>query len=121
MSGYAADHAGARADVRAAGAPVVWTLTTPGTLDPATGLLTGGGMTTVSGFALRTRGVPERYAALGLVESEAPSFLFAPDEYGAVVPLGARMTFGGIWYTARDVDLIAPDGTAILCRVVAAR
>lgn len=121
MTAYAADHAGALADVRAAGAAVSWVLTSPGTQDAATGLYTGGVVSTVTGAAIRTQGDPLRYRELGLIETEAPTFLFAPDTYGDLVPLGAQMTFGGQTFTARDVEPIAPDGTAILCRVVAQR
>jgi hypothetical protein len=121
MSGYATDHAGALADVRAAGAAVTVVATLPGTHVPSTGLFTSPTTTTVAGVAIRTRGIPERYAALGLVESEAPSLLFVPDTYGAIPPLGGVLTWGGVDYTVRDVEPLAPDGTAILSRLVVAR
>jgi hypothetical protein len=121
MSVYGADHAGALADVRAAGAAVTVAAVTPGTHDPATGLFTSPTTTTVTGVAIRTRGIPERYAALGLVESESPSLLFVPDTFGAIPPLNGTLTWGGVGYTVRDVEPLAPDGTAILSRLVVAR
>lgn len=118
---YAADHAAALADLRAAGARVVFAAPTGRTHDPATGMLTGGAPGLVPGAAIRVRGNPTRYEALRLVESEAPTLLVALDDYSATVPLGAQVAFGQVTYTVRDVEPVAPDGTPIVLRVVVAR
>jgi hypothetical protein len=121
MSVYTAEHAGAAADVRSAGAPVVWTMAAPSAYDAATGLVGAPTVTEIAGYALRTRGNPARYRELGLVETEAPTFLFVAATFGALPALGGTMRFGGHTYTARDIEPLAPDGVAILARVVAQR
>jgi hypothetical protein len=118
---YAVDHASALADVTAAGAAVTFTVTNPGTSNPLTGQFTGNSTSTVTGSALRVKGDPKRYEALNLVESEAPTLLFTPTTYGQLPSLEATVTFGGTVYRVRDVDPLAPDGTAILARIVVSR
>ena len=121
MSTYAPDHASALADVADAGAAVTFTSTNPGTLDEATGLYTSGTTTTTAGYAVRVRGTPKTYVALSLKESEAPTLLFTPTTYGSLPSLNATVAWGGVTYTVRDVEPVAPNGTAILARVVVAR
>ena len=116
---YATEHADALADVRAAGAPVVFTAVAR-TIDPLTGQVTEA-TSTVPGHALRVRGRPDVYLALSLVESQAPTLLFVPDSYGGTPPLGSSVTWAGAEFTVRDVSPLAPDGTAILHRVVVSR
>ncbi len=117
---YAPEHASALADVTAAGSAVTFTWRTPGVHDPATDTFTTAATVTVAGYALRVRGDPDRYRALSLVEAQAPTLLFTPTTYGALPALGASVTWGGTVYTVRDVAPLAPDGTAILARVVVA-
>lgn len=121
MTAYASDHAAALADVRTAGTPVTFTVTTQGAQDPATGFFPNPTVSTVAGFALRVKGDPQRYRDLGLTESEAPTLLTVPSTYGGTPALNASVTFGGQTYTVRDVEPLAPDGTAVLCRVVVVR
>lgn len=119
MSDYAATHARARRLVGRKGAPVVFTSTSGGTYDPLTPTTETGAMArTVSGSAARVAGDPLRYQALELIPSEAPTLEFVPDVYGAMPPLGASVVFGGLQYIVRDVEPIAPDGTAIAARIV---
>lgn len=103
MSVYTTDHAGALADVRAAGAAVTCT------------------GSNVSGYAVRTKGDPTRYERLKLVESEAPTLLFVPSTFGGTPALNDLVTFGGTQYAVTDIDTLAPDGTAILHKIVVAR
>jgi hypothetical protein len=118
---YAAEHADALAMVAEAGASVTFTLTIPGTYDAATDTWTGGSTSTVTGDAIRTRGNPERYKALELIESESPALLFTPDTYGDLPALNSTVSWNSTTYTVRDVDPIAPDGTAIAARVIVVR
>ena len=118
---YSEDHASALADVQDAGASVAFSLVSAGTHDPATDTWSGGSTTTVTGSAVRTAGNPERYKALELVESEAPTLFFTPDTYGSLPDQGSTVSWGGVTYTVRDVDPVAPDGTAIGAYVVIAR
>lgn len=118
---YAADHAGAVADVQAAGARVTFTLSSPGTYTDATDAWTSATTTTVAGYAIRVGGNPVRYAELNLRQSEAPTLLFTPSTYGSLPALGSSVTWNSLVYTVRDVQPLAPDGTAILARVVVAR
>lgn len=120
MTKYAADHAGALADLTEAGAAVTFTRTTPGTYDAATDTHTAPVTSSVTGSAIKVSGRPKKYEALGLKESEAPTLLFAPTTYGSLPALGASVTFGGTTYTVRDVDSVAIDGTAIIAYVVVA-
>lgn len=118
---YASDHAGALADVKAAGATVTFTLSSPGTYDAATDTYTSAVTTYVSGAAIRVAGNPLAYQALELIQSEAPTLLFTPTTYGSLPALQSAVTWGGATYTVRSVDPLAPDGTAILARIVVAK
>ena len=118
---YAPDHASALADVAAAGASVTFTSVTPGTYDESTDTWSGGSSSTVTGSAVRVRGNPREDEALELIQSEAPSLLFTPTTYGQLPALNASVTWNSIVYTVRSVEPVAPDGTAILARVIVAR
>lgn len=120
MSSYLAEHAGALADLAEAGTAVTFSHTTS-TYTESTDATTAPVTATVAGYALRVKGNPITYAALNLVQSEAPTLLFAPSTYGQMPVLGSSVTWGGQSYTVRDVNPLAPNGTAILCKVVVAR
>ena len=118
---YADDATGARNDLADAGASVTFTQQTPGVYDEATDTFTGAATVTVAGSAVEVGGDPNVYAALELVQSEAPTLLFSSSTYGALPALGASVTWGGAVYTVRSVDAVAPDGVAILATIVVAR
>lgn len=120
MSIYAPDHADALAELRAAGAAVTFTLSSPGTYDPETGLYSSPVTSTVSGYALRTKGDPLEYERLTLTETVAPTLLFAPSTFGGTPALDATVSWGGTTYTVKSANPLDPDGTAILWRVVVA-
>jgi hypothetical protein len=77
--------------------------------------------TTISGAAVRDKGNPLTYEKLGLVQSEAPTLFFIPENFGDLPLPNDTATWGGIPYTAKDVLPVAPDGTVIGCYVVVAR
>jgi hypothetical protein len=122
---YAAEHADALADVSDAGAAVVFTRTV-NVEDTATGLVTPS-VSTIAGSAIRVKGNPDKYQALGLVQSQAPSLFFTPNNYGDCPGPGDTV----LWrdpvtqqlatYAVKDVDPIAPDGFVIAARVVIAK
>jgi len=114
---YAVEHSGAVADIQAAGAAVSFTLTT-GTYTPATDTFGTASTTTVSGYAITVSGDPERFRSLGLVQSGSITLLFAPTTYGGLPLPGYSVTWGGAVYTVRDCEPLAPDGTAIIARVI---
>lgn len=118
---YADDATGARNDLADAGASVTFTQQTPGVYNEATDTFTGAATVTVAGSAMEIAGDPDTYAALELVQSEAPTLLFSASTYGALPGLGASVTWGGAAYTVRSVDALAPDGVAILATIVVAR
>jgi ABC-type transport system substrate-binding protein len=120
-SAYAAEAASAYEDIKAAGSAVTFRTASPGTFDPATGTYTDDTTTSVVGAAIRIGANPILYQALNLVTAEAPTLLFAPATAGALPPLGATVMWGGETYTVKNVTPVAPDGTAILARVVVAR
>lgn len=119
MTKFAADHAGALADLGQDGAPVTFTLSTS-TYDAATDTTTVT-ESTAAGQAVRLPGDRKRYEALNLRETDAITLLVGLSTYGANVALGARFTFGGQTWTVRAVDPLQPDGTTIVQTVVGAR
>lgn len=118
---YAADAASALADIAAAGTAVSFVKSRPGTNTPTTGRYSAPSTSTVSGSAVRVKGNPKTYEALKLVEAEAPTLLFAPTTYGQLPELGAVVSWGGVSYTVKDVAPVAPDGNAIIARIVVGR
>src|SRR3990167_9392536 len=110
---YAQQQAWSYATLKRKGVAVTFTLTDPGTYDPATDLWTWGSTTTVAGYAVRIAGNPITYARLSLVLSEAPTLLFGPTTAGSLPALGSTVTWRSIVYAVRDVNPIEPDGTAI--------
>jgi hypothetical protein len=118
---YATDHAGAYADILAAGAAVSFSAITAGTYDGATDTWSTPSTTTVGGVAMRVRGNSLTYQALELVQSEAPTLLFAPSTYGATPALGMTVEWDGVVYTVRSVEPVAPSGDTVIARVVVAK
>lgn len=94
--------------------------------DESTGLSTET-ITTCDGSAVRVRGTPATYAALGLSERQAPTLLFTPDAYplradsDEFVRPGDEVEWVGATYVVRDVDPVAPDGFVIVARIVVQR
>lgn len=118
---FAPQHASALATVSRKGAAVTFTFKNPGTYDEATGLFSGASTTTITGSAVRVRGNPKTYDRLSLKQSEAPTLLFTPETYGSLPEMDYTVTWNSIVYTVRDVEPVAPDGTAILAKIVVAR
>lgn len=116
---YVASHASALRQVKAAGASVTFTKASR-TRDPETGQSTKS-TATVTGHAVRVSGRPDRYQALGLIESKAPTLMFVPATRGELPEPGSEVTWGGEDHTVRDVEPVAPDGTAIAARIIAER
>jgi hypothetical protein len=121
VASYAAEHASALADIRAAGADVTFSVDLPGTYDAATGTYSGASTVTVTGAAVRVPGNPETYRRLSLTEGEAPTLLFAPNTYGSMPTLPMRVTWDSVDYTVRDISPTGPSGPPWLARVVVAR
>ena len=105
MTKYGAEHSGAYADVKDAGAEISFKKRSM----------------TVSGFALQIKGDPEEYEALKLIEKAALTLLFVSETYGDSPPLGASCEWGELRYQVEAIRKLAPDGTAILSRVVVSR
>ena len=118
MSQYAATHARAYATVARKGAAVTFTRTTPGTYDPATDTTSAPTITTITGSAVRVTGSPDTYRALSLIESQAPTLLFAPATYGSLPKQGDKVVWGGVTLTVKDVSPLEPDGTPITANIV---
>ena len=121
MATYAADHAGALADLAEAGAAVTFALTLPGTYVESTDTFSGATSASVAGQAIRLPGDRQRYEALGLTEREAITLLFAPTTYGQTPVVGATFTFGSDTFKVEAVDPLALDGTTLLATVVGRR
>lgn len=115
---YAADHAGALADIREAGASVTFTRETASAYDPETGVMGGFTSTTVPGYAIEVPANPIRYRELGLVLATMPTLLFAPNAYGGTPQAGDTCTWAGATMTVRDVKPLRLDGTTIIADIV---
>lgn len=82
--------------------------------------------TTIAGTGVEVPGLPERYAALGLILSTMPTLLFRPTATGLrantadFVQPGDGVTWAGKAYTVKDVDATAPDGFVLEARIVIA-
>jgi hypothetical protein len=110
MSIYTQDAADALDAIREAGAAVTWTRNSG---DPNYII------TTISGYAMRARGLPDTYRQLSLVESSNPTLLFAASTFGSLVKVGDTVVWDGTTLTAIDVSPTDPDGAGpIICRVV---
>lgn len=107
--------------VKEFGAPVTFTLTTPGTYDETTGNHSSPTEVTVKGHAVQDEGDPVRYRELELIESEAPTLLFAPNVIGTLPAVGSSVSWGGAGFKASDIAPIAPDGTAIAASIIVVR
>lgn len=121
MTGYVAEHQNVLADLAWAGAPVTFARSVLGGYNPATDSVGTATITAVTGNAIRVAGDPMVYQALGLVQSEAPTLFFAPDNYGDVPLPGDSVTWSCQSYTAKDIRPIAPDGVAIAAHIIIAR
>lgn len=120
--GYAVQHASASRTLAKKGAAVTFTLSSPGTPDPATDTYGDPVVTTVSGLAIRTKGDPKRYEALSLVQSESPMLVFTPTTRGESPPLNSTVSWGGVTFTARDAEPVDPDGRgAVIWHVIVSR
>lgn len=119
MTLYTAEHSRAYGLIGRKGADVTFTRTASG-YNASAGTVTVVD-TTVVGKAVRTKGDPVMYQTLGLVETEAPTLLFSGTTYGGSPEPGDKVTWASKVYTVRHVEPVAPDGTAILCRVVVSR
>jgi len=107
--------------VQGRGTAVTFTLSSPGTQSATTGQYSGATTTTVTGVAIECGKNPTLYQQLALVESDAPTLLFCPDTYGDAPDLQSSVSWRGLTYVVRNVTQLAPDGTAILSRVVVSR
>ena len=105
MTKYAAEHSGAYADIQDAGAEVSFRKKA----------------TMISGVALQIKGDPEEYEALKLIEKAALTLLFVAETYGEFPPLGASCEWGELRYQVEATRKLAPDGTAVLSRVIVSR
>jgi hypothetical protein len=84
-------------------------------------------VTTISGNAVGVRGNLQRYQALSLTLATAVTLLIVAEDYGLAaftsdfVQAGDVAAWGGLDYTVRDCDPIAPDGVVIAARVIITR
>ena len=105
MTKYGGEHSGAYADIKDAGAEVSFKKKTM----------------TVSGVALQIKGDPEEYESLKLIEKAALTLLFVAETYGDTPPLGSSCEWGEMRYQVEATRKLAPDGTAVLSRVIVSR
>lgn len=121
MTKYAADHAGALADLAADGVAVSFAYTVAGPYTPDTDTAGAATTTTVTGSAVQVTPDRRQFAALNLVEGRTVALFFAPTTFGSLPVLGSTFSFGGETFVVRSVDPLAPAGTAIAATIVGAR
>ena len=119
---YGSDHAGAYADILAAGGAITFESQTrvPDPDDPnreRTILRTS----RIPGVAMEVKGDPREYERLKLVEKAPATLLFCAEIYGQEPPLGASCTWASERRIVKRVRKVAPDGEPILSRVVISR
>ena len=120
---YSDTHAKASALLGRKGADLTFTRTTQGSYNPETDAATIT-TSTVVGKAVRVAASSadrEKYAGLGLTETEVPVLFFGPTTYGEAPSVGDTCVWADTKYTARDVEIIAPDGNVIAARVLVSR
>lgn len=115
-----ADYAGLRTRVYGLvekyGASVTFTGVTT-TVDKVTGESTVT-TATVPGKAITTPGALKLYEALKLVAETSLTFLVAPAAGSDLPVLGMTVAWGGVTYTVKYTQAIAPGGTLLLGRVI---
>lgn len=122
MANYSPDHAGALADIRAAGAPVSFVKEIAGDHDETSGTFTGPSQSVVSGHAIRKNADPELYNSLNLRPEKTLTLLFAPSVYGEEPDLDSKILWvDGKEYAVKMTDPVAPDGNVIISTVVVSR
>lgn len=93
-------------------------------IDPLTGAATPVVSTITCEGMIKAHGNPERYRALGLIASAAPTLFVAGTDYPrkAFTPefvlLGDTTEINGVVFTVRDVDVFAPDGFVIIANII---
>lgn len=114
---YAAKHAAAHRLIADKGAPITFSSSERGDYDPEAGTSTIT-TTSVAGVAVRVPGNPKVYDILGLIESQAPTLLFSANTFTEVPELGMTGTWGGVKFTVRDINPLAPAGDVITAELV---
>lgn len=121
MSSYTTEHAGALEDIQDAGSPVTFSLEVKGAYTAATDSFAAPTTTEIDGHAIAVRGDPQAYRDLGLVFGAGLTLLFAPETYGELPAPLSTVEWAGSTWTVRAVDPVAPNGDAIMARVVCTR
>jgi hypothetical protein len=106
---------------RKSGTAVTFTKVVEGSYDSSTNTFSGGSTSTVTGYAEQVAGDPERYRALELVETEAPTLDFTPDTYNEEPAQDSTVSWGGVTFKTRDVASWKPAGEVISSSVVVVR
>jgi hypothetical protein len=73
----------------------------------------------VTGYAIRSKGNPAKYAALSLIESDSPTLFFVPSTFAVQASLlGYSVVWASDTYTVRDSAPIAPAGPWIAAKLI---
>lgn len=119
---YATEHAGALADVQAAGAALSFESTSLGTESSTGQFANAPVVTTMLAYGTEDAGDPKEYEQLGLTPLEAPRLFVVCVNYGDIPPLNSKVSFGpGAAFTVRSVKPYRPDGVAVFSYVILAR
>lgn len=86
-----------------------------GAYNPLTDTWSGGPTATaVTGAAVEVPGDPDRFAALGLVLANPVVLLVAATGLEITPAPGMAFTWGGVTYTIKNVEKVAPDGVTVV-------
>lgn len=80
--------------------------------DPLTNQWSGGSSDSWPGSAVQIPGDPDRFAALKLMLTDPITLLVAAKNLTAAPTPGMSMVWDGVLYTVKDVEPVAPAGSA---------
>jgi hypothetical protein len=118
---YAATAQRALATIRKKGAPFTLTTASGRVYDPDLGTWTGGAPVVATGYAVQDEDDPMRFSALSLTLVDPVTLLAAAFGLAVVPAPNMALTWAGVIYTVKNVEAIAPDGTAIVYTLIGSR
>lgn len=112
----------ALATITAKGATVTFARGATGAVyDPITDTWTGGAATPATGKAVQVPDNPMRFQALSLTTQDAITLIIAASGLGITPVPGDVFGWNGLFYTAKDCEAVAPDGTPVIWTVIGSK
>jgi hypothetical protein len=115
---YTLKHSQALKKLAAKGAPVIFSISTPGTYVEATDEYTDPVFEEIAGQAVEIPGDPEEYKSMELLGTEAVTLFFVPTVFGATPKLHMSVDWAGALRTVSQIFPIRPAEELIAARVI---